>query len=158
MEYLWASLSTLSLFGVGVRSIWSELCKFHKIKLQDLSQNSEYTPVQDLLSQCAWLSVNQLVFFHTAVLVFKTIKNHSPAFLHDMVDTSYGYRTRACEAGLLRQTEGYKPSHGLNIKSYRWRSISYWNQLPADIRACQTLSKFKILLKQWVQKNIDLYP
>ena len=142
-------------------------CEKYLIRTLQVSQNKAarfvtklgiYTPVQALLSQCSWLSVNQLVFFHTVVLVFKTIKNHYPASLYTMVDTSYGYRTRACEAGLLRQTAGYKPSHGLNLKSYRWRSISYWNQLPADIRTCKTLSKYKILLKQWVLENIDLYP
>ena len=142
-------------------------CEKYLIRSLQVSQNKAarfvtklgiYTPVQALLSQCAWLSVHQLVFFHTAVLVFKTIKNHHPFFLQTMVVTSYGYRTRASEAGLLRQTAGYKPSHGLNLKSYRWRSISYWNQIPADIRACHTLSKFKILLKQWVLKNIDIHP
>ena len=83
-------------------------CEKYLIRSLQVSQNKAarfvtklgiYTPVQALLSQCAWLSVNQLVFFHTVVLVFKTIKNHHPFFLQTMVVTSYGYRTRASEAG-----------------------------------------------------------
>ena len=32
-----------------------------------------FTPVQTLLRQCGWLSVNQLVFYHTVILLFKTL-------------------------------------------------------------------------------------
>ena len=63
-----------------------------------------YTPVKTLLSQCSWLSVNQLIFFHTVMLMYKTIQKQCPSFLYNMIDTRYGYRTRACGAGLLRQT------------------------------------------------------
>ena len=117
-----------------------------------------YTPVRTLLSQCSWLSVNQLIFFHTVMLTYKTIKKQCPSFLYNMIDTRYEYRTRACDAGFLRQTSEYRPDHELNLKSYRWRSIRYWNLLPADIRTCQNLSSFKIMLKTWVQKNVDIYP
>ena len=32
-----------------------------------------FTPFQTLLKQCGWLSVNQLVFYHTVILLFKTL-------------------------------------------------------------------------------------
>ena len=40
-----------------------------------------YTPVQTLLRQCNWLSVHQLVFYHTTILLFKTIQNKNPKYL-----------------------------------------------------------------------------
>ena len=42
-----------------------------------------FTPVKTLLKQCGWLSVHQLVFFHTVVLLFKKIHNLSPDYLYN---------------------------------------------------------------------------
>ena len=117
-----------------------------------------FTPVRKLLTQCGWLSVNQLIFFHTVVLVFKTIQNKSPVYHFHMLDTEYKYKTRAKDAKKLRLTANYKPDHELNLKAYRWRSIRSWNQLPTDIILINNLSEFKVKLKTWVQQNIDLYP
>ena len=71
-----------------------------------------YTPVQTLLTQSGWLSVNQLVFFHTVVLLYKTIQNQSPTYMHKMINRDYGYQTRACDAGLLRQ--GLNTNHTMD--------------------------------------------
>ena len=117
-----------------------------------------YTPAQTLLTQCGWLSVNQLVFFHTVVLLYKTMQIQSPTYIYRMINREYGYHTRACDAGLLRQGANYKPSHGLNTQSFRLRSIRSWNQLPADVRNVQILSNFKTKAKDWVLKNIHLHP
>ena len=54
-----------------------------------------YTPVQTLLRQCNWLSVHQLVFYHTTILLFKTIQNKNPKYLYDMTSTELAYVTRA---------------------------------------------------------------
>ena len=117
-----------------------------------------YTPVNILLRQRGWLSVNQLVFFHTVVLLYKTLQNRSPENLFTMPETEYPYNTRAKDSGKLRLVTDYKPTNELNMKSYRWRSIRYWNQLPVSISKISKLSKFKVQLKIWVQDNIDVYP
>ena len=91
-----------------------------------------FTPVKTLLKQCGWLSVHQLVFFHTVVLLFKTLQNESPDYLYSMAVTDYNYKTRAKDSGKLRLVSEYKVDHELNLKSYRWRSIRSWNQLPLD--------------------------
>jgi hypothetical protein len=110
------------------------------------------------LKQCGWLSVNQLVFFHTVVLLYKTLQNQSPEYLLSMAGTEYNYKCRAKDAGKLRVVAGYKIDSDLNIKSYRWRSIKCWNQLPQDITSTPNLYKFKVKLKAWVLKNVDLNP
>ena len=117
-----------------------------------------FTPVKTLLKQCGWLSVHQLVFFHTVVLLFKTLQNESPDYLYSMAGTDYNYKTRAKDSGKLRLVSDYKVDHELNLKSYRWRSIRSWNQLPLDITSISSLSKFKVQLETWVQKNNDIYP
>ena len=75
-----------------------------------------------------------------------------------MAGTKYNYQTRAKDAGKLRVISHYKPDSELNLKSYKWRSAAYWNQLPQDITTTNNLFKFKGKLKTWVLKNIDINP
>ena len=117
-----------------------------------------FTPIQILLKQCGWLSVHQLVFFHTVILLFKTNQNKTPQFLYDMTSSELKYRTRAENPGKLRTVADYIPEQGLNWKSYKWRSTMYWNQLLPDIKTMDNLVKFKVKLKSWVLVNIDTTP
>ena len=151
---------------VYLMPLWGGCDKF-LIKALQIVQNKAarsvtklgiFTPVRTLLKQCGWLSVNQLVFFHTVVLLYKTLQNQSPEYLLSMAGTEYNYKSRAKDEGKLRVVPGYKIESDLNIKSYRWRSIKCWNQLPQDITSTINLYKFKVKLKAWVLKNVDLNP
>ena len=62
------------------------------------------TPVAELLKQCGWLSVHQLIVYHSVVLVHKVIQKKSPKYLHSMFDAEYKYKTKQADNGLLRQT------------------------------------------------------
>ena len=117
-----------------------------------------FTPIKTLLRQCGWLSVHQLVFFHTVVLMYKTLANKSPEYLFRMTGSEYNYKTRAKDAGKLRQVQEYKVENELNYKSYRWRSIRSWNQLPQDITSITSIQEFKFKLKAWVMENISIHP
>ena len=151
---------------VYLMPLWGGCDKF-LIKALQIVQNKAarsvtklgiFTPIRTLLKQCGWLSVNQLIFFHTVVLLYKTLQNQSPEYLLSMAGSEYNYKTRAKDAGTLRLVSSYKPDCKLNIQSYRWRSIKCWNQLPQDITSTHNLYKFKVKLKTWVLKNVDLNP
>ena len=48
--------------------------------------------------------INQLVVYHSVVLVHKVIQNKSPKYLHSRFDAEYKYKTKQADNGLLRQT------------------------------------------------------
>ena len=56
-----------------------------------------FTSTKVLLRECGWLSVAQLVFFHSVVLLFKTRLTKKPRYLFEMAEiqenTRYGTRT-----------------------------------------------------------------
>ena len=142
-------------------------CESYLIKALQIIQNKAarsvtklgiFTPVRTLLNHCGWLSVNQLVFYHTVVLLYKTLQNKSPEFLYNMAGREFNYKTRAKDAGKLRHGADYIPDQGLNWKSYRWWSIRCWNQLPQEITLLTKLPKFKTKLKSWVLQNININP
>ena len=56
-----------------------------------------------LLSQCGWLSVNQLIFYHSVLQLHKVRLSGSPMYLYTMHNSwSYSYRTRQAETGLVQ--------------------------------------------------------
>ena len=117
------------------------------------------TPVADLLKQCGWLSVHQLVVYHSVVLVYKIIKTKSPKYLHSMFSQDYKYKTKQAESRQLRQTKPVKDMDlELSQDSFRWRAAKSFNELPIEIRDTDTTEAFKKEAKTWIRLNISLYP
>ena len=51
-----------------------------------------WTPVRTLLQDCKWLSINQLVFFHTALQTHEIIRSGFPVYLRQNMSTVHPYR------------------------------------------------------------------
>ena len=113
-----------------------------------------YTPTQTLLTQCGWLSVKQLVVFHSLVLVYKIKSDKKPVYLYDKLGHEFSYRTRIADAHGIRQTG--RLNSELNRKSFIPRSINHWNSLPHGIRLTLKLDDYKMKLKGWVKDNIEI--
>ena len=55
-----------------------------------------------LLDRVGWLSVRQLIFFHTVLQAHKTISTGVPRSLHSSISTDHPYRTRSATNGHIR--------------------------------------------------------
>ena len=117
-----------------------------------------FTSTKVLLRECGWLSVAQLVFFHSVVLLFKTRLTKKPRYLFEMAEiqenTRYG--TRTSHKRKLFSVGHQLPSNQLNWNSYRWRSVRSWNLLPREMRELDNVSEFKKQLKIWVRDNVEI--
>ena len=63
------------------------------------------TPVAVLLLQCGWLSVRQLIMFHSLVTVFKIKQDGKPIYLNEKLSKSFNYETRLAKTNAIRKTE-----------------------------------------------------
>ena len=115
---------------------------------------STSTPV--LLAQCGWLSVNQLVVYHTVVLVFKVLQTKQPKPLHNMFPTEYKYKNTSQARSRSIKQRGH-PNKDLARDSFRWRGAETFNQLPAHIKNIETLAKFKFEAKKWIRNNTPVH-
>ena len=110
-------------------------------------------PLKDVYRQIGWLSVKQLVFYHTVLLIFKTRQEKSPKYIHDMFSSKFGYHTRQAERGAI-QLLG-RPKLDLTQSSFKWRGAKQFNDLPAEIRLTPGLTAFKSKVKAWNKGNVD---
>ena len=58
-----------------------------------------------LLDKVGWLSVRQLIFYHTVLQTHKTITTGKPKTLFRTISSNYPYRTRSAASGQIRQSE-----------------------------------------------------
>ena len=117
---------------------------------RSVTKLSWYTPTRILLQQCNWLSVRQLIFFHTALLVWRVKNTKHPVYINSKFQPS---RTRTADQGnfMIPVVE-----FSLSRKSFMVRSASVWNSIPPDIRNSNTIGTLKKKLKEWTKLNIDL--
>ena len=109
-----------------------------------------FTPIKTLLEQCNWLSIKQLIFYHTALQVWKVKASECPVYINNKFKPS---NTRSSNQGTLLVPAVEKAT---SSKSFIVRSASTWNHLPQDIKNIKNLSTFKVNLKAWTKENISI--
>ena len=110
-----------------------------------------WTPVRILLKDCKWLSINQLVFFHTALQTHKIIRSGFPVYFSQNMSTVHPYRTRQATDGSI-----WRGEEDLTGTSFSSRGAQTYNSLPASIKNCRTVETFKYKLRKWVATNIPI--
>ena len=79
-------------------------CELYLIRSLQVIQNKAaravtksgwYTPTKDLLKQCGWLSVNQLIVYHSLIMVYNMISEKKPVYIYEKMTNSFTHNTRA---------------------------------------------------------------
>ena len=107
---------------------------------------SNRTAVFDKLG---WLTVQQLVTYHTVLLVFKIRQSNQPEYLAKRLNND-------SRNGRIKVP--YTPKLQLVRNSFCQRGASVWNRLPRDIRGISSMCAFKTSLKKWVLENVPRFP
>ena len=132
---------------------------------RSVTKKDIFTPTKVLMKECGWLSVRQLMVYHSLVQVHKTIQHKTPSYLYERVTSQlrlldrgsqYFYKTRQEARGLLRRVPGTEAKLDLADRSWCWRGAKSYHGLPPSIKLESKLSKFKTKLRAWVIGNIAI--
>ena len=94
------------------------------------------TPTKTLLLQIGWLSMRQLIVYHDLVLVYKAKQFQKPVFLYEIFGKSFAYDTRSATSNKIVQSQKLRLEE--TRKSFVYRLLVEWNQLPDKIRNIET--------------------
>ena len=100
-----------------------------------------------LYDRVKWLTVNQLISYHTLITVFKIRRNREPEYLAELLNND-----NRLGRIIIPNTD-----LGLARKSFVWRGSSAWNSLPQELRECSRIGQFKPGVKKWVKTNIPRF-
>ena len=107
-----ASFQTRKMIGTGIfmskliylMPLWAS-CEDYLVTALKVIQNqaarsitrlSYFTPTKTVLKTCQWMSVRQLMTYHSLVLLYKTLKHKTPEYLYHRVTAGgkFPYKTR----------------------------------------------------------------
>ena len=103
-----------------------------------------------LLKRVGWLSVRQLVFFHTVLQAHKTMSTGLPKPLFAEFSADNPYTTRSVSRGNIRLRDDYR-----STSTFKYRAMAMYNSVPVQVRT-GTHSTVKLKLKKWVAENVPL--
>ena len=95
-----------------------------------------------------WLTVDQLIRYHTLISVYKIRHAKKPEYLSSILNND------------SRNQRIMIPNHNnltLFHDSFCSRGANYWNQLPLQLRKSSKLGTFKRGLKQWIRANVKQF-
>ena len=113
-----------------------------------------FTPTRRLLDQCGWLSVEQIVQYHSLLQVHKAIVAGTPLYISNQLVTDHPYPTRQATTGGIRHT--FTGHSSLAQKSFFGRAQSTYNNIPAKARSARSLPTFQKKLRAWIRVTIPV--
>ena len=147
-------LYLITLWGESAKYLIESVQKAQNKAARVVTKLDWSTPVAELLKQCGWLSVQQLIAYHSVVQVYKIMQNESPKFLYSMFSATYSYKTKYSQGGLIKHTRSFRLD--ITESSFRWRAAKAYGELPLETRKLKTCKEFKISAKKWVKENVPL--
>ena len=101
----------------------------------------------DLFDRLDWLTVNQLIVYHTLIVVYKVRLNNTPEYLaNKLKNDSRNGRI------VIQNTD-----LSLAQKSFVIRGSNNWNSLPEHIRSQKKIGSFKKQVKTWIIDSIPRF-
>ena len=145
---------------IYIIQLWGEKQDF-LIKALQVSQNkaarfttklSWFTPTRILMKQCNWLSVRQLVCYHTILTIHKTIKSRVPKYFFNKITSENTQNTRQS----VKFDDKFPGKTERTQASFCYRRAQFYNKLPIDIRTATSIQIFKRETRQWVLNNVPV--
>ena len=138
------------MYGI---QLWGS-CRSNLVKDLQIVQNlaaryvlkcGRSTKVEKLLEGYGWMTVNQLICFHSLLLFWKCWYRGNWTILRRnlMMDKDNDF---VLKKGRIQMT---------NL-AWKQKSVRWWNQLPDTVRMETGLSQFKQGLRSWVTENIPV--
>ena len=113
-----------------------------------------FTSQKILLQETNWLSIRQMIFYHTILQIWRVKKNRKPDYLNQIFNQDYQQQTRGTLEGNIRIQE---PVTSLAKKAIRFRGANMWNTLPSTLKTFRgEIKNFKKQLKTWVRENVEM--
>ena len=134
----------LSLFGGCDRFELEALQIMHNKAARLVTHAPQRTSRREIFNQLDWLTVHQLVFYHSALSTFRIRASKEPEYLNNIMS-----RDNRAERIIVPNTD-----LSLAKNSYCYRGAAQWNSLPEYIRKTKKIGVFKSQLKKWIKLNV----
>ena len=131
------------------RSLNTQINKIHHRALSIIYRDNT-SSFDTLLEKSETVSIHHRNIHSLAIAIFKSLNNLSPSLMSELLkvkETKYDLRT----GNQLKSNVPRTTSYGIDSASYLASKI--WSQVPIDIKNCNTLDRFKKMIKTWTPRS-----
>ena len=103
------------------------------------------TSSQAMFKELRWMPLQDRIKYRDMVMVYKARHQQIPQYITSMFDTVQNHHSAYTRAAVHNHLYRNQFSLEMTRKSFKFRSIPMWNNLPRHIKEAQTLTEFKKL-------------
>ena len=102
---------------------------------------------QGMFDQLDWLTVKQLILYHSLLSVYRIRSSQEPEYLASRLSRENQFRKIIL------------PNTNLSLfrNSFGYRVARDWNLLPSQLKQLKTIKSFKKELKSWVKREVPRF-
>ena len=120
-----------------------------------LSGLGRETPTETLLMKTESLSVQQMIAFHTLMMVKKVTKSQQPKYLAEKLSLIEDVPERRVMERTKQIIIPVERNLSVSRGGFVYRGYKLFNSLPVSLRSEQKIPAFRKNAKAWVKFNID---
>ena len=115
------------------------------------------TSTKELLRQCNYLSVKQMIYFYSLATVHKALVQKTPEYIHQVLckalasGVKHRYPTRTAGTRVVAEA-----SLAVANSSFRWRASTQYAALPRELKSDENMESFLNRLKTHTIETIDI--
>ena len=113
-----------------------------RVVVPSVRRHHHITPT---LKTLHWLPIRQRISFKIAAITNKTLQNHQPSYLSDLIVPYIPTRNLRSLDKFLLTVPDIRSAN--SRRSFSFAAPSIWNSLPLPLRSCPTLPLFLSFLK-----------
>ena len=105
------------------------------------------TARREIFEKLEWMTLRQLIVYHTLIAVFKIRQAKEPEYLESFLNNE------------SRNKRIFIPTQSLSLayESFCFRGSRHWNLLPSNLRTETEFCRFKNNLKSWIISNVPMF-
>ena len=111
------------------------------------TNNFQASSTSQLLHNLHWLPIRSRIEFKIALLTYKILSTHQPAYLSNIIHPYIP--PRVLRSGDLNKLEKPLVTTNFGSRSFSVASPTVWNSLPVSVKTCSSVSAFKHHLKTY---------
>src|SRR6218665_504372 len=115
--------------------------------IKDLSPRDHITGITPTLKQLHWLPIHARIVFKISLLVYHIHSGNSPSYMSPMVTPCSASRSRRLRSSTRRGFAVIRTNLKFGNRAFSVAGPREWNSLPASVRQCTSVPKFKSKLK-----------
>ena len=118
----------ISLLGGTEEYLLQSLQIIQNKAARRVAKRGIYTHVVNLLRQCGWLSVKQLVVYHSVILMHKTLQTTFPRYIYNKLASEFPYSISLAELQAVRMGPEFRSRLEFTERSFMQRATVSFNQ------------------------------